>query len=135
MKFVKFLIRCELICLAVFLLFSLVVGVVAYIDSYMAIASGVNTILNPKNSAILVFQYTLALGFFVVLLFGAPIYAYLSFRRWINWRWVLILGILPGVLLLFVDMHFGRFGVVCGLVVASVSHYVCAKYHESLTSL
>lgn len=130
MRYFKFLIYCELICLAVLLFYSIIVGVWAYIDACITIASGTNTILGPKNTAIVVFQYTLTLGFFVVLLFGAPIYAHLSFKCLISWRWVLLLGAFPGTIISFMDTHFGLISIVSGLVVASVSHYVCLKYVE-----
>ncbi len=81
-----------------------------------------NSLINPAGSAWLVFAYTVVIGAVPVIFFGAPIYSMLLRRGIATWLNVFFLGVTPGVLLLFVDVSLGFWGILCGTVVASITH-------------
>ena len=86
-----------------------------------------NAMIDPRGSAWLVFAYTAMIGAVPVIFLGAPIYLALLRRGSANWFNVLILGITPGLLLLLVAGGLGLWAMLCGAVVASVTHLACRR--------
>ena len=113
----------ELVSIAALLLVA--TGMAAYgaVDSM----SHDNSLIDPRGSAWLGFAYTVMIGAVPVIFLGAPIYLALLRRGSANWFNVLILGITPGLLLLFVAGGLGLWAMLCGVVVASVTHLACRR--------
>ena len=77
---------------------------------------------NPADAAKTFFLATLYFGVVPVVLLGAP--SYFALIRYSQPRWphVLLIGVAPGILALPLDLVLGSTAIVCGVVVASVTH-------------
>src|SRR5699024_6658570 len=65
----------------------------------------------PAGAASVLFLGTLILGFLPVAVFGAPVYVWLQRRRRATWANVLAVGVVPGIVLFFVDYQWGVLGL------------------------
>jgi len=99
MKFLKILIKSELAGLLALLVFSLLVGIGAFIGSHMPVQYSGVTSFKSIDAA-----FVLALGL-TVLGFSAA-----------------LIGVIPGILTSFFNAHMGILVASCGLVVASIAH-------------
>ena len=113
----------ELVSVGVLVLIAGAMAGYGAIDS----ASHANSLIDPGSSAWLGFAYTSAIGALPVVFVGAPIYFMLLWRGLANWLNVVMLGVAPGVLFLFVAGGLGVWAIVCGTVVASVTHLICRR--------
>ncbi|WP_460457169.1 hypothetical protein [Arenimonas alkanexedens] len=86
-----------------------------------------NAILDPAASAKLGFGYTAIIGLLPAVLYGAPGYVGLLRHNRARWPYVLMLGVLPGVLLLPFELSLGFFAVLCGAAVSLVTHFLCRR--------
>ena len=113
----------ELVAIAALLLVA--AGMAAYgaIDSI----SHDNSLIDPRGSAWVGFGYTAIIGAVPVIFLGAPIYLARLRRGSANWINVLILGITPGLLLLFVAGDLGFWAMLCGTAVAFITHLACRR--------
>jgi hypothetical protein len=113
----------ELVAIAALLLVASGMAAYGAIDSI----SHHNSLIDPRSSAWLGFGYTLMIGAVPVIFLGAPIYLGLLRRGSANWTNVLILGVMPGLLLLFVAGGIGLWAMLCGMVVAFITHLACRR--------
>jgi hypothetical protein len=121
MTFRRQLAKTELVALATF------VGVAACLAALSAVraASSPGDLFSPLGAAVAVAGFTLAIGFVVVAVFGAPFYAWLQFRGRASWTAATCLGLAPGIALSFVALDLGFLAMGCGLVVALATHAIC----------
>jgi len=103
----------------------LVVAAVAGVIVWIFAVTGPDSMLPPENWAILAFLYAVMLGLPLALAIGGPIYAFVSYRKAASWPAVVLIGILPGFVILFTmekqdGLAFWFIG--CGLAVASLTH-------------
>jgi hypothetical protein len=66
--------------------------------------------------------YTLALGFVPVVAFGAPIYATLIRQSRHPAIWAVLVGVFPGILLLWLEPNLAPAAIACGAVTALLTH-------------
>ena len=113
----------ELVAISALLLVA--TGMAAYgaVDSM----SHDNSLIDPRGSAWLGFGYTATIGAIPAIFLGAPIYFALLRRGSVNWINVLILGVTPGLLLIFVAGSLGFWAVLCGVAVATITHLACRR--------
>lgn len=105
---------------------SLIGGMYSFVDTAFA----QDSLLSPLASLKLVFLYAVTLGLPVALVIGAPIYALLSYKNVAWWPTVLLVGALPGFVVLYTtkDSGLGAWYVVCGIAVAFLTHLM---WHRS----
>jgi hypothetical protein len=121
MAFLRILARTEIrTAFAVFAVATMIAG-------YMLISAAMapQSMLPPLNWSTLAFLYTVALGLPVALVIGAPIYALLSFKKAASWPFVLLMGALPGIVILYVmknENGLAAWFIGCGIAVASLTH-------------
>jgi hypothetical protein len=82
-------------------------------------------LFSPLGAALTVFGCTMIIGFFPVVLFGAPLYAFLLSSGRASWFAAICLGVLPGVLLYFVAWDLATFAAAGGIFVALCTHAAC----------
>ena len=90
---------------------------------------------NPAEAAWDLFVLTLMLGAVPALLYGAPVYALAVHKRWISWPLVLLVGVTPGVLIVFWERGIGLFFLVCGACVAAATHVYTRPMRERHSGL
>ena len=117
------LIVVELVSVASLLLVAAAMAAYGAIDS----ASHANSLIDPAGSAWIAFGYATIIGAIPVILIGAPIYLLLLRRGAANWLNVMMLGVIPGVILLFVAGGLGFWAILCGAAIASLVHMGCRK--------
>jgi hypothetical protein len=84
-----------------------------------------NSLLGPAASAQVVFGYTAIFGVLPALLIGAPGYVTLLRHNLASWPYVLLLGVLPGLVVLPVELSLGFWAIICGASVALLTHLMC----------
>lgn len=121
MTFRRQLAKTELVALAT------LAGVAAGLAALSAIrtAASPGDLFSPLGAAFAVGGYTLAIGFVVVAVFGAPFYAWLRSKDKASWSAAACIGLAPGIALSFVALDLGFLAIGCGLVVALVTHAIC----------
>ena len=123
MAVLRQLIFVELVSVASLLLVAAVMAAYGAIDS----ASHDNSLIDPVGSALIGFGYTMLIGAIPVIFMGAPIYLVLLRRGAANWLNVMMLGVIPGIILLFVVGGLGFWAILCGAFIASLVHMGCRK--------
>jgi len=73
------------------------------------------------------FVATLFLGVIPVVVVGAPIYFALLRHGKPRWIHVILLGIVPGLAAILLDTYIGAFAIICGVIVASLTHVACRR--------
>ena len=86
-----------------------------------------NSVLDPGSSAWLGFAYTALFGVPLVLFVGAPVYYVLLQRNLVQWRYVLLAGAGPGLIVSLASLSLGFWAILCGIAVASLTHAVCRR--------
>ena len=121
MTFRRHLAKTELVALAT------LVGVAASLATFSAIraAASPDDLFSPLGAAFAVAGYTLMIGFVLVAMVGAPFYAWLQSIGRASWGAAVCVGLIPGIVLLFVALDLGLWTIGCGLVVALITHAVC----------
>ena len=84
--------------------------------------------VGPAGSAQIGFLGTFLFGLVPVTLYGAPLYVWLSRTRRANWLSVSAVALVPGALLLLVQLEFGLFALLCGFPVAWLTRLVCRTW-------
>jgi hypothetical protein len=82
-------------------------------------------LFTPAGAAVVVFGYTLAFGFLPVVLFGAPLYAFLLSTGRASLLAAIGIGVAPGLGLYFVALDLGVMSAIGGLFVALCTHAAC----------
>ena len=85
-----------------------------------------NSLLSPTASAQIGFGYTTILGLLPALLIGAPSYVALLQHNLARWPYVLILGVLPGLVMILIELSLGLWAIICGAAVALLTHLICS---------
>jgi hypothetical protein len=106
----------------------LLVGLAALVALLLVagVMAGVTTssVLGPTY----IFGYTMMIGVLPALLIGVPAYVFLLRKGQARWYYVLALGVIPGMLLLLMGDELGLLAVVCGGIVALITHLVCRLF-------
>lgn len=91
------------------------------------------SLLDPWDSAWLLFAYTGTLGILPAAAVGAPIYALCIYRNWQSWLVAALIGALPGAVGYIIEGQFNisRWLMICGVFVALLTH-VIVRYSPSL---
>ena len=113
----------ELVSVASLFLIASTVAAYAAVES----AGFVNPLIGPTDSAWVGFAYTLSIGTVLVVFFGALVYFMLLRRGLVNWPSLIALGAAPGIVLLFIAGLLGVWAIICGTVVAGMTHLA---YHR-----
>ena len=113
----------ELVSFASLFLVAIAVAAYAAIES----AGFVNPLIGPADSAWVGFAYTLSIGTVLVVFFGVPVYFMLLRRGLVNWPSLIALGAAPRIVFLFIAGHLGVWAIICGTVVAAMTHLA---YHR-----
>jgi hypothetical protein len=79
------------------------------------------------SAAALTFQVAFLVGLIPVAIYGAPLYTWLQRKHLLTWPRVVILGALPGVVLVPFEWSFGAVAVPCGVAVSSLTHGFAKK--------
>ena len=85
-----------------------------------------NSLLSPPASAQIGFGYTTILGLLPALLIGAPSYVALLQHNLARWPYVLILSVLPGLVMILIELSLGLWAIICGAAVALLTHLICS---------
>ncbi len=72
-----------------------------------------------------VFGYTLVIGCVPVMVFGAPLYAWLLSIGKASWVAALAIGLVPGLVLFLVASDLALWSMACGVLVALATHAIC----------
>ena len=104
-------------------------AVAASMSAYGAIDSlrHANSLLDPAASAKILFGYTAILGAVPVILVGAPGYLALLRNNLARWPYAWGLGAFPGLVILPLEPSLGFWAVICGSVVALITHIGCHR--------
>ena len=108
----------------------LVVAVATGIVILIVTAAETQSMLPPSNWAILAFFYALTLGLPVALVIGAPVYALLRYRNAASWPKAIIVGVLPGLVMLNTmanESDLALWFIGCGVAVACLTHLMSMK--------
>ena len=82
-------------------------------------------LFSPAGAAVTVFGYTLIIGFLPVVLFGAPLYAFLLSTERASAFAAIGIGIAPAFGLYFVAWDLGLMSAIGGVFVALCTHIAC----------
>ena len=122
MRYFEKLLRAEASGIVALLICACLMGIYGFLESFMWSLKGSKLMITPLDAAWLVFGYTGIIGLVPVLFYGAPVYAFLSYRRVVPWWAVLLVGSVPGIGILFIERDLGVWFLVCGVVVAFIAH-------------
>lgn len=104
---------------------------IAAVTSLLLVAAGMALIgaadSGPTGGAKFFFQSTLFFGAIPTIVIGAPIYFALLIHSNPRWLYVILIGIVPGVVMLPFDGFLGIFAAICGCFVASLTHVICRR--------
>lgn len=103
----------------------LVVAIVFAIYSTIRASASPNEVFSPIGTALVVFIYTLAIGFVPAAIVGAPLYAWLLYIGKASWVAAISIGLTPGLVFLLVDRPLASWAMTCGVVVAVTTHTIC----------
>ena len=109
------------------------IGALLFVSSLMAVGGvfdsvlRTNSLVRPADSALIGFVYTAVFGFLPVVLIGAPGYLVLLRYNFARLKYVLLLGITPGVFAVFFHPSLGLWAIVCGALMASITHFIYRK--------
>ena len=79
------------------------------------------------DAAAFYFTSTFLFGVIPAVALGGPIYFFFLKQREPRWLYVILLGVTPGLLLFPFDVLLGTLAIVCGLLVASLTHLGCRR--------
>ena len=83
------------------------------------------------DAAAFYFTSTLLIGVVPAIALGGPLYFLLLKHREARWLYVIMLGVSPGLVFLPFDFLLGTLAIVCGLLVASLTHLGCRRLGPS----
>jgi hypothetical protein len=79
------------------------------------------------NQALFLFLLFFAFGFLPVLFYGVPVYLYLLRHGWAKWWSALLVGMLPGVAALPMELSLGSYALAAGSAVSLLTHATIAR--------
>ena len=127
LAFLRLLAKVELRAAGAVLLVAAAVGVIFFVYSVIEAPQG---FLPPHSWSILAFVYAVVFGLPVAVLAGAPVYALLSYKNAASWPVVLLLGVLPGLVILFTmeqELDLALWFIGCGATVALLTHVMTTR--------
>lgn len=127
MTYVRLLWRVELAALAALVLCSALLAVLAFAESSLSPHRG-SALIDPPSMLRLVAIYSVAFGAIPALCFGAPAYTWLRHTGRASWPLVIIVGLLPGLVVLPFELDLGMWFVVAGVAVALVTHALSIRF-------
>jgi hypothetical protein len=139
MSFLQRLWRAEATALVALLICA--AGVAAYggLDTVRAAQSSrmvpSKPLFSPTEAAWIGFAYTVMIGFLPALIYGAPVYAFVSLKRRASWLVVIGMGLLPGILMLPFDCVLATWALVCGVFVATMTHALMRHWTRRSNSM
>jgi hypothetical protein len=89
---------------------------------YLQTMTAEKALLSPIQAAESALFYVIYLGIVPTVLLGAPIYALLKAYGRDSWTVVLFTGLVPGFVLLLFSLPVGMYAIVCGGIIASITH-------------
>lgn len=126
MVFLRVLWRIEIRSLLALFICSCLMGLYGLFDSFRASSAGLSTVLSPVNAAWTLFAYTMTIGVLPVILYGAPVYAFLFAKRLASWYVVMPFAAAPGLALCFIlpkdDRGLGIWSLTCGIIISALMH-------------
>ncbi len=122
MEFRRHLGKSVLVALAALTLFAAVGACYFAFEAWRA----EDYLFSPARAAIMVFGYTLIIGFLPVALFGAPLYAFLLSKGRASVLAAICIGVAPALGLYFVAWDLGVMSAVGGVFVALCTHAACS---------
>ena len=125
MTYAQRLWRSEVAGIGALLACATVVAMIAFAD---AVRIGPTSLMSSRWAASAGFAYTVAIGALPAILYGAPLYALLAHKGRATWPAVIVLGMAPGLLVLPFDPWVGGWALVCGVVVAGVTHVLMKRW-------
>ncbi|UJM85660.1 hypothetical protein [Rhodanobacter denitrificans] len=123
MKYLRQLAKIELIALAALAIFALAFACLSAAQASFA----TNPLFGVFGTGEVVFVYTIVTGSLPVVFLGAPLYFALCHFHKASWLFVLIIGIAPGCVALFIATFPALWALPCGAFVASVTHVICGR--------
>ena len=126
MTFIGKLWRAEAAGVAALLICAVLMSGYGFVESYLWSLKGTKLMISPLDAAWLVFSYGGIIGLVVVVFYGAPVYAFLRHKFRVSWPVVISVGAIPGVAMLPFD-SVGVWLIVGGIIVASITHILCAR--------
>src|SRR5690242_7484861 len=97
MTFLQRFWRAEAMALLALLICAIGIAAYGFADSFHA---GQSSLISPSGALWIGFAYTVAIGLLPTVVYGAPVYAFLSFKRRASWVVTIGIGLLPGALML-----------------------------------
>jgi hypothetical protein len=82
-------------------------------------------LFSPIQAAESALFYVIYFGIVPTVLLGAPIYGLLKAYARDSWAAVLFTGLAPGFVILFFSWSVGVYAIVCGGIIASITHAYC----------
>jgi hypothetical protein len=89
---------------------------------YLQTMAAEKALLSPIQAAESALFYVIYFGIVPTVLFGAPTYALLKAYARDSWTAVLFIGLVPGFVLLLFSLPVGMHAIVCGGIIASITH-------------
>jgi hypothetical protein len=114
----KTFLKIETVCLLALCIAAVVAAGLAYLQATMTTG---NALFSPMQTAEIMVMSVLYFGIIPTALLGAPIYALLKAGGHDRWTVVLLIGFVPGLVLLF-SLPVGIYSIVCGGIIASITH-------------
>jgi hypothetical protein len=81
-----------------------------------------SSMVSPRDSAALLFAYTVTIGLMPALLLGGPAYFSLLYLRKASWLSVIITGAVPGLSLFAFEASIAPWAALGGVLVATFTH-------------
>jgi hypothetical protein len=104
-------------------------AVYGYLESFVWSLRGSKLMISPPDASLMVFGYTIIIGFLLAIFYGAPAYALLGHKRKVTWWAILLVGLIPGVAVWsFVERSLGGWSIVCGIAVAYITHFLSKRF-------
>jgi hypothetical protein len=96
--------------------------------------------LSSNNSLKEIFSYalgtfipTIIIGIIPAIFYGPPLYVYLMRKKLDKWYFVIVIGILPGFLLMLLDNIIGVYAIFCGGIAALLTHLLWSWFGSNKT--
>lgn len=123
MRYLRQLAKIELVALAALAIFALAFACFSAAQASFT----TNPLFGVFGTGEVVFVYTIVTGGLPVLLLVAPLYFALRHFHKASWLSVLIIGIAPGCVALFIATVSALWALPCGAFVAAFTHAICGR--------
>jgi hypothetical protein len=115
----KVFLKIEVVCVLALCIAAVVAAVLVYVQTTII---GEKDLFSPIQTAEIMVMSVLYFGIIPTVLLGAPIYALLKASGRDNWAIVLFVGLVAGFVMLFINFRLGIYSIVCGGIIASITH-------------